>query len=105
MQNIKKKILPDHFCDVFNGVKTFELSKDEEEIKPGDVLDLLEWDKGTYTGRNIRCNVTYVLRDCPENGLKNGYCIIGFEAVGEVVATENMKPQKVSSRGTNLLRL
>ncbi len=60
-KNIKKKILPQYFRDVSMGIKTFELRKDEDDVQPGDILDLLEWDNG-YTGRNIRCAVTYVLR-------------------------------------------
>lgn len=89
MKNIKKKILPRYFRDVLMGNKTFELRKDEDDVRPGDVLDLLEWDREAYTGRNMRCLVTYVLRDCPEYGLMDGYCIIGIQPVGEVVATEN----------------
>ncbi len=94
MKNIKKKILPEYFKDVVSGAKTFELRKDEDDIQVGDTLDLLEWAKEKYTGRNIRCKVTYVLRNCPEYGLMNGFCIIGIEAVGEVVATEIHKEQE-----------
>ena len=94
MKNIKKKILPQYFMDVVAGIKTFELRKDEDDIQPGDVLDLLEWTGEKYTGRNIRCPVTYVLRNCPEYGLMEGYCIIGIEAVGEVVTTENHKSKE-----------
>ena len=82
--NVKKKILPSYFKDVDKGTKTFELRKDEDNIQPGDTLDLLEWDGEKYTGRNERCVVTYVFRDCPQYGLMDGYCIIGIEAVGEV---------------------
>ena len=82
--NVKKKILPSYFKDVDNGTKTFELRKDEDNIQPGDTLDLLEWDGEKYTGRNVRCVITYVLRDCPQYGLLDGYCIIGIKAVGEV---------------------
>lgn len=88
MKNIKKKIFPKYFRDVSIGIKSFELRKDDDDIQPGDVLDLLEWD-GNYTGRNIRCEVTYVLRNCPEYGLMDGYCIIGINPVGEVIVTEN----------------
>ena len=88
MQNVKKKILPQYFEAVANGTKPFELRKDEDDIQPGDVLDLQEWTGDRYTGRNVRCLVIYVLRGCPEYGLMEGYCIIGIEAVGEVVATE-----------------
>ncbi len=86
---IKKKILPQYFHDISTGIKTFELRKDEDNIQVGDTLDLLEWDGSKYTGKNIRCEVTYVLRNVPEYGLMDGYCIIGINPVGEVVAREN----------------
>ncbi len=85
MKNIKKKILPQYFESVLNKTKTFELRKDEDNVQVGDCLDLLEWDGEKYTGRNVRCNVTYVLRNCPQYGLMDGYCIIGIDAVEEVV--------------------
>ncbi len=82
MNNIKKKILPKYFTAVQAGIKTFELRKDEDNIQPGDILDLFEWN-GSNTGRTIRCEVTYVLRNCPEYGLMNGYCIICIKAINE----------------------
>ncbi len=88
-KNVKKKILPRYFRDVLMGIKTFELRKDDDDIQPGDILELLEWKNEAYTGRNIRCAVTYVLRDCPEYGLMNGYCIIGIKTIGEAVITDN----------------
>lgn len=94
MKNIKKKILPEYFKDVVSGAKTFELRKDEDDIQVGDTLDLVEWTGEKYTGRNIRCIVTYVLRNCPKYGLMDGFCIIGIEAVGEVVAAEIHKKQE-----------
>ena len=101
MKNIKKKILPRYFRDVQLGIKTFELRKDEDNIQPGDILDLLEYDGSSYTGRNARCMVTYVLRDCPEYGLMKGYCIIGINPVGEVITTENYTEYHVQSNTIN----
>lgn len=88
MKNVKKKCPRKYFQDISIGTKTFELLRDEDDIQPGDVLDLLEWDGEAYTGRNTRCEVTYVLRNCPEHGLMDGYCIVGIVAVGEVVFDE-----------------
>lgn len=87
MKNIKKKILPQYYRAVSMGTKTFELRKDEDNIEPGDTLDLLEYDidNKAYTGRSIRCAVTYVLRECPEYGLMEGYCIIDIKPIDEVV--------------------
>lgn len=77
MKTIKKKILPKYFGDVVTGAKQFELRKDEDDIQVGDELELIEWD-GEPTGRVVRCDVTYVLRNCVEYGLMDGYCIVGI---------------------------
>lgn len=37
-----------------------------------------EWNDGQYTGRMEARKVMYVLRDVPEYGLMQGYCIIGW---------------------------
>lgn len=73
-RKISKKILPQYFKEVLEGTKTFEIRKDEDNIKPGDWVTLKEWD-GEYTGRVFMAQVSYVLRNVPEYGLKDGYCI------------------------------
>ena len=77
MKTIKKKILPKYFGDVVTGAKQFELRKDDDDIQVGDELELIEWD-GEPTGKVVRCDVTYVLRNCVEYGLMDGYCIVGI---------------------------
>lgn len=79
-KTIGKKILPEYFKAVVSGQKPFELRKDEDNIQPGDVLALYEWnpDSKSYTGRMVEKRVSYVLRKCPKYGLMDGYCIIGF---------------------------
>lgn len=74
---VRKKILPEYFEKVTKGEKNFELRKDEDGIKPGDVIVLEEWN-GEYTGRTEKRIVTYALRDVPKSGLKEGYVIIGW---------------------------
>lgn len=75
---IIKKILPQYFDDVLNGKKTFEIRKDEDNIQPGDLICLREWDGYRYTGREIHGAVSYVLRNVSEYGLMDGYCIFSF---------------------------
>lgn len=72
------KILPCYFEDVENGNKKFELRKDDRNYKIGDFIVLREFENGKYTGRRKCKQITYILRNCPEYGLKDGYCIIGF---------------------------
>lgn len=86
MKEVSKKILPEYFKDVKRGIKTFEVRKDEDDIQVGDILMLEEWKPdgvltGGYTGRCVRKRVKYVLRDIPQYGLKEGYCIIGLEDI------------------------
>lgn len=77
---IRKKILPKYFAEVQAGWKNFELRKDEDHVRVGDILILEEYNpaNGSSTGQQIKRKVTYVLRNVPEYGLMPGYCIIGF---------------------------
>lgn len=73
------KILPEYFNDVANLNKQFELRKDDRDYQIGDFLLLKEFADGEYTGRVFGCvQIRYILRDCPEYGLKEGYCILGW---------------------------
>ena len=81
-KHIRKKLLPEYYAAVKKRVKTFELRKDEDDIQPGDVLELHEWDGEKYTGHKLTREVTYVLRDCTQYGLMDGYCIIGIMPIG-----------------------
>lgn len=73
------KILPQYFEAVKNGSKRFELRKDDRNYQVGDLLILKEFDGTDYTGNELGAFlVTYILRNCSEYGLQDGYCIIGF---------------------------
>ncbi len=73
------KLLERYYDAVANGDKTFELRKDDRNVQVGDVISLKEWNGKEYTGRHVNVEVTYVLRDCQQYGLMEGYCIIGFQ--------------------------
>lgn len=72
------KILPEHFHDVVRGKKKAELRKDDRGYKVGDVLLLKEWTGEKYTGALCSVTVTHILRNCPEYGLADGYCILSI---------------------------
>lgn len=78
MKGIRKKILPCYFEEVKARRKNFEIRKDEDDIQIDDILVLCEYEKSHYTGREISRKVKYILRNVPEYGLKEGFCIIGF---------------------------
>ena len=65
MKSIEKKILPKYFRAVRKEEKNFELRKDEDNAQPGDVLILMEWENGEYTGRTEVRRIRYVLRNMP----------------------------------------
>ena len=72
------KILPQYFDAVVSNVKHFELRKDDRDYQGGDFLVLREWENEEYTGRETGFKIEYILRGCPEYGLMDGYCIIGW---------------------------
>ncbi len=79
------KILPQHFQAVWDERKTFELRKDDRDYKVGDMLLLNEWDGEKYTGSAIMVKITHILRNCPEYGLANGYCILSIQHLGKPI--------------------
>lgn len=72
------KILPKYFNEVNEGRKTFELRKDDRNFKVGDRFILREYKDGNYTGRTFIGRISYILRECSEYGLQDGYCIFGW---------------------------
>ncbi|MBO5145032.1 MAG: DUF3850 domain-containing protein [Lachnospiraceae bacterium] len=73
------KILPKFFEDVYSDRKAFEIRKDDRDYQIGDSVTFREWDlEHGYTGSEITVGIIYVLRNCPEYGLMDGYCIFGW---------------------------
>ena len=72
------KILPEYYAAVSDGRKNFEIRRTDRDYKTGDTVTLKEWTGTAYTGREVKRDVRYILRDCPEYGLMQGYCILGF---------------------------
>ena len=72
------KILPEYFEAVDSLHKQFELRKDDRDYKVGDFLLLKEFEEGTYTGRRAFFQISYILRNGPQDGLADGYCILGW---------------------------
>ncbi|MEO6901591.1 MAG: DUF3850 domain-containing protein [Bacteroidia bacterium] len=72
------KITPQYFEDIVNGYKTFELRKNDRDYKLGDTLILQEFFNNTYTGNEFVCNINYILKNCSEYGLQEGFVILGI---------------------------
>lgn len=73
------KILPEYYEEVKCGNKNFELRKNDRDYMEGDTIRLRAWDGGKYLDKApLERTVKFVLMDCPEYGLMDGYCILGF---------------------------
>jgi len=87
MSKIEKKVWPEYFQKIVDGVKKYELRLADFAVKEGDTLILKEWDPKTkeYTGREISKKVTYVLKTkgvtfwSQEDIDKYGLQILAFE--------------------------
>lgn len=77
------KTAPKFFDAVLQGVKPFEVRRNDRDYREGDVLVLREWYPGAhrYSGRELRRRVMYVLQHTasPELGLKPGHVVLGLE--------------------------
>lgn len=84
---IEKKVWPEYFQKILDGVKNFELRLADFECNAGDELLLREWDPQNkdYTGREIKKSIKYVGKTkgadkfWPKEEIeKFGFQIIGF---------------------------
>ena len=83
------RLAKSYFDDVANGIKTFELRKNDRGYKQGDSLKMLEFKDGKHTGRTIDADIIYMLEDY--TGLTEGYCILGIRVTdytGKVSETD-----------------
>lgn len=62
------------FDDVASGKKSFEICKDAG-YKEGDIIEYMEFKEGRNTGRGLKAEVTYTVKE--HRGLAEGFCIIG----------------------------
>lgn len=66
------------FMDVYNEKKNFEVRLNDRNYQVGDTLHLQEFvPPETYTGREIRADVIYLLDDA--RFCKDGYVVMGIE--------------------------
>lgn len=71
-----------HFRDVWEGRKKAEIRRDDRGFEIGDGIMLWETKSGEKTGSRIMLIITHILRNVPEYGLRDGFCIISFEHLG-----------------------
>ncbi len=68
MATIKKKCWPEYYDAVASGKKNFDMRVADFDIAEGDTLVLEEWDPktGSYTGRSMAKQVTFVGKFSPD---------------------------------------
>lgn len=73
------KVETEYFEALNNWSKNFELRICDRDYKVGDEVEFFEINEdGKKTGRCLSKRITYIFKDCPEYGLKDGYCILGL---------------------------
>lgn len=86
------KTWPIYFQAIIREGKNFELRKNDRDFKVGDHVRLMEYmpsgsgcyssnSVGFYTGAHVLLRIAYVLKGCPELGLKEGHCILALHQV------------------------
>jgi ASC-1-like (ASCH) protein len=72
------KTLQPYYREVKERKKNFELRLNDRDFQVGDTVVLEEWTGESLTGAGITRKIKYILKDCPQYGLKEGYCIFGW---------------------------
>lgn len=75
------KTVQPYFKYVQDGIKNFEVRKDDRPFGEGDEIVLQEWDenKKQYTGEEWKGIITIIMRD--EKYCKKGFCILGIQPI------------------------
>lgn len=73
------KCSPEYFKDICNGIKRFEVRKNDRDYKIGDrlILDEYSYENGGYSGECAIAKIIYILND--PDYCKDGYVILGIE--------------------------
>ena len=73
------KIAPNYFEKVVSKEKSFEVRYNDRDFKIGDILKLMEYVDGSYTGQSIYVKVTYILREF--EGLQPNFVALSIELI------------------------
>jgi len=75
----KLKTWPVYFDAIWDGLKSFEVRKDDRNFKEGDILFLEEYDpeRDEYSGCKIVAEIVYKMTG-GKFGLQEGFCVLGI---------------------------
>ena len=68
------KTWTEFFNAIQRGEKTFEVRKNDRDFKPGDIVELQEWNPAThqYSGRSLTFTIGFIVDS--DFGLQSGFC-------------------------------
>jgi hypothetical protein len=74
------KCWPVYFHPVWDGIKSFEIRKNDREFAAGDTITLMEYvpETKSFTGREIFARIEYVTKFCQTQG----YVVFSFSKTG-----------------------
>lgn len=86
MKTHKLKCWPEPFEAMLNGLKPFEIRRNDRDFKVGDVLIIQEWRPADeqYTGRELLRDVVFML-DNPMFGIKKGFVVMAVKPRGPLI--------------------
>ena len=78
------KIQPKYYYEVMSGSKTFEIRKNDRNFLAFDLIHFVNVNNEEFLNyENNVYQITYVLQNVPEYGLKEDYCILGIKKLTE----------------------
>ena len=96
------KVHPPFFQQIYDGLKTWELRKDDRvpRFEVGDELYLREFDpeRAVFTERSMITAVPYVARGLERFGLPSDHCIMSVQYLGSSMEEEEIRNQNEGER-------
>ncbi len=78
------KIKDNYYFEIVHGYKNFELRLNDRDFKPFDLIHFVNTKNEDFLNdSNNIYQITYVLKDVPEYGLKENYCILAIKKFKE----------------------
>jgi hypothetical protein len=91
---IELKCWPQYFDALRSGRKSFEVRKDDRLYVEGAILRIREWvpETSSFTGRELRLRVTYVVRGPTAWGFPSGWVVMGVASTDESTTPKQTGP-------------